>query len=343
MADLASKLAGWGLSEQQVDTVVNKDSNVAMFEALLAGAGSAGLADADITKETAILMFEAATVGQPAAVPGAPVLGGLLAGGEVETKNKVIAGVKFLNKVPEGAAVDEAKLRQACGAGVVVSDADMEAGAKAIVDAISAELTERRYQYPIASLISKLKADPRLKWGNLAAGKTALDAAVLDVIGPRTEADNAALKAGKKSKKGGAAAGKSKAASAQPAAAAAAAPEADADADAGKEDPFAARDLKSAENTPELLAEHAKATGGHVITRFPPEPNGFLHIGHAKSMNLNFKGAFQALKVTNGKTIFRYDDTNPEAESQEYIDSQVRARQVRRALRHPSLRPHPRA
>lgn len=97
--------------------------------------------------------------------------------------------------------------------------------------------------------------------------------------------------------------------------------------------------MKSAENTPELLAEHAKATGGHVITRFPPEPNGFLHIGHAKSMNLNFKGAFQALKVTNGKTIFRYDDTNPEAESQEYIDSQVRARQVCRRERHRPLRP----
>jgi glutaminyl-tRNA synthetase len=40
-------------------------------------------------------------------------------------------------------------------------------------------------------------------------------------------------------------------------------------------------------------------------------------------MNLNFKGAFAALNVSNGKTIFRYDDTNPEAESQEYIDSQA--------------------
>lgn len=57
---------------------------------------------------------------------------------------------------------------------------------------------------------------------------------------------------------------------------------------------------------------------GKVRTRFPPEPNGYLHIGHAKSMHMNFHLAFEKLGVEKGKgeTIFRYDDTNPEAESQ---------------------------
>jgi len=52
------------------------------------------------------------------------------------------------------------------------------------------------------------------------------------------------------------------------------------------------------------VAAHLKATGGACLTRFPPEPNGFLHIGHAKSMHLNFKTAFEQAGRT-GHTYFR--------------------------------------
>ncbi|HQR01056.1 MAG TPA: glutamate--tRNA ligase family protein, partial [Ferruginibacter sp.] len=54
-----------------------------------------------------------------------------------------------------------------------------------------------------------------------------------------------------------------------------------------------------------------------ILTRFPPEPNGYLHIGHAKSICLNFGLGIKY----GGKTNLRFDDTNPVTEDTEYVDS----------------------
>lgn len=61
------------------------------------------------------------------------------------------------------------------------------------------------------------------------------------------------------------------------------------------------------------------ASGKHaeIVTRFPPEPNGYLHMGHAMSICLNFGVAAE----TGGRTYLRYDDTNPGKEDQEYVDA----------------------
>jgi glutaminyl-tRNA synthetase len=64
-----------------------------------------------------------------------------------------------------------------------------------------------------------------------------------------------------------------------------------------------------------LLEEHVKRIGGQVRTRFPPEPNGILHIGHAKAINFNFGYA----RTHNGICFLRYDDTYPEKEEERFF------------------------
>jgi len=69
----------------------------------------------------------------------------------------------------------------------------------------------------------------------------------------------------------------------------------------------------------EIIEEHLRTGkyGGRVQTRFPPEPNGYLHIGHAKAISIDFGTAAKY----NGLCNLRFDDTNPTREEQQYIDS----------------------
>ncbi|MEM7430153.1 MAG: glutamate--tRNA ligase family protein, partial [Pseudomonadota bacterium] len=66
-----------------------------------------------------------------------------------------------------------------------------------------------------------------------------------------------------------------------------------------------------------IRSDLAEGRSTEVITRFPPEPNGYLHIGHAKSINLNFGMAGEF----GGRCNLRFDDTNPVKEEHEYIDA----------------------
>src|SRR6187401_1742726 len=83
------------------------------------------------------------------------------------------------------------------------------------------------------------------------------------------------------------------------------------------------KDNKPAVEAPNFLRQiierdiEAKKNNGQVITRFPPEPNGYLHLGHAKSICLNFGLASEY----GGRCNLRFDDTNPTTEEAEYVAS----------------------
>src|SRR5690606_21599650 len=69
----------------------------------------------------------------------------------------------------------------------------------------------------------------------------------------------------------------------------------------------------------QIVAEEVAAgkNGGRVQTRFPPEPNGYLHIGHAKAICIDFGVA----EDFGGTCFLRFDDTNPERESEEFVEA----------------------
>ncbi|XP_058844252.1 glutamine--tRNA ligase [Acipenser ruthenus] len=309
-ADPVSLFISIGLSEQKAkETLKNEALSSALKEAVIQAQGVMG---AEVDKGTGTLLYNLASKLKEQKRLG--FLAGYIAHKKISTDLQLNAALDYVKSHPVDPISVEEFERQ-CGVGVVVSPEQIEDTVEAIISKHKELLMKERYRFNMGLLMGEARS--QLKWADGKIIKNEVDMQVLHLLGPKTEAD---LEKKPKAPKQKAAAENEKVEAA--------------DVDVKLEGKSLMQQLRGeamkfhktgenyktegyvvTPNTMRLLREHLELTGGQVRTRFPPEPNGILHIGHAKAINFNFGYA----KANNGICFLRYDDTNPEKEEEKYF------------------------
>jgi len=268
------------------------------------------------------LLYTVATKFPANALKHRPTVCKYISKNEIKTIPQVEAAHGFLGLVgPE--SYDVAEFEKKCGVGVEVSPAEIKEAVAAVIVVNKDLLLEERYRVNVGILLSQVRA--KLPWADGKLAKEELEKQLKDLLGEKTAADDEKLVKKKKEKKPRAEEAAANPGTEQATTVAAAIEENDPYSIFPKpadnnlvhtEIFFSDGTIMRPHNTRERLEKHLKVISGKTHTRFPPEPNGYLHIGHAKAMFVNFGLA----KETGGECYLRFDDTNPEAEKQEYID-----------------------
>lgn len=228
--------------------------------------------------------------------------------GNLKTNLQIDAAYKYVKEHGDDANEDD--MNKSSGVGVEITEEQVRERVAQYIEENKETILAERYKL-VPGIFANIKNLPELKWADPRSFKPIIDQEILKVLGPKDERDLV-----KKKKKGGdSAKGGAKPKQKNDKSSLSGASERNMFTEGFLGDLHKVEDNPQA--TPELLAEHLKAVNGKVRTRFPPEPNGYLHIGHSKAIMVNFGYA----KYHGGECNLRFDDTNPEAEAPEYFES----------------------
>ncbi|XP_008795989.2 glutamine--tRNA ligase [Phoenix dactylifera] len=237
---------------------------------------------------------------------------------KIKNPAQLDAALTFLLNVGPG-AFQLKDLEETCGVGVEVSIEEIQSAVTAVLKENMEAILELRYHINVGNLYGQVRK--RHPWADAKIVKEVIDEKLHGILGERTAADDKKPLKKKKEKSVNVEDQKNAVVTSDPPSEEdvnpfSIFPQPEENSKVHTEIFFSNGAIWRAHNTKELLDRHLKATGGKVLTRFPPEPNGYLHIGHAKAMFIDFGLA----KERNGSCYLRFDDTNPEAEKREYID-----------------------
>ncbi|RUP49348.1 tRNA synthetases class I, catalytic domain-containing protein [Jimgerdemannia flammicorona] len=303
-AALISLFQNIGLTEQKAK---ESAKNKKLAPALETSITEAGFATTGCEKDIGALLYALASTVTKDALPHLPYIAKQISNGKLKTVDQVSAAIKFVESAK--GEIDTKAFDEATGVGIVVTPAQISAEVAAYFTANRDSLVEGRYRL-LGPTLANVRKLPSLRWADGGSVKNEVEKQFTELVGPKDERDQPAK--GKK-KEAASAAGAGAARTATANKPANDVPNMFFEGELAKlHKPGGNKQIKE-----ELMVEHLKATGGKVVTRFPPEPNGFLHIGHAKAINVNFGYA----KAHNGVCYLRYDDTNPEAEEERYFVS----------------------